>query len=142
MGLYAENFHRLRLLFAAPTLAPGLYRSSVDDGLDVLVDVQARHPYTVDMVITHAALDAETGGPTPSAQVRIYLDARVAEVQHCEPGKHLWQLLGPWPPAAVVSRHRLRMATFLQRWLVYLAERGHSRGTLERVPDAAGDADT
>src|SRR5699024_7087341 len=101
----------------------------------VLVIVQERHPYTLDMVITYASTDHDTGDPSPSAQVRLYLDANVVEVQHCEPGKHLWQLLGPWPPAAVVSRHRLRMATFLNRWLVYLAEQGHTRGTLERQPD-------
>lgn len=132
MGLYAENYHRMQRLFSAADLQAGLYRSSVDDGLDVLVRVQERHPYTVDMVITYASHDADTGMESPSAQVRLYLDAHVAEVQHCHPGKHLWQLLGPWPPAAVLSRHRLRMATFLNRWLVYLAEQGHSKGTLER----------
>ncbi len=135
MGLYGENYHRLQRLFGATRLEPGQYRSSVGDNLDVVVDVQHRHPYTLDMIITYASTDHATGNPAPSAQVRLYLDARVVEVQHCHPGKHLWQLLGPWPPAAVISRHRLRMATFLNRWLVYLAEQGHSCGTLERVDE-------
>lgn len=139
MGLYADNFHRLQRLFGARDLQPGHYRSSVDDGLDVLVTVEHRHPYTVDMVVSYASTDRDTGRLAPSAQVRLYLDANVAEVQHCHPGKQLWQVLGPWPPAAVLSRHRLRMATFLNRWVVYLTEQGHSRGTLERLPPAHGD---
>jgi uncharacterized protein YqiB (DUF1249 family) len=35
-----------------------------------------------------------------------------------------------------VLQHRLRMNGFLTRWLEYLAEQGHSVGTLER-DDAA-----
>lgn len=134
MGLYSENCHRLKRLFAVQRLEPGHYRSSVDDGMDVLVEVQQRHPYTLDLTLSYAHLDDDTGQPAPSAQLRLYLDANVAEVQHCHPGKQLWQVLGPWPPTPVMSRHRMRMASFLNRWLIYLAEQGHSLGTLERVP--------
>lgn len=133
MGLHAENFHRLRRLFAIHRLELGHYYSSVGDGLDVVLDVHHRHPYTLDASLSYAQTDAGTGQPAPSAQLRLYLDAHVAEVQHCHPGKQLWQVLGPWPPTAVMSRHRMRMATFLNRWLVYLAEQGHSLGTLERL---------
>lgn len=131
MGLHGDNFHRLKRLFAVHRLAPGQYVSSVDDGLDVLVEVHERHPYTVDLAIRYAHSDPAVASSEPSAQLRLYLDARVAEVQHCHPGKQLWQVLGPWPPPSVMSRHRVRMATFLNRWLVYLAEQGHSLGTLE-----------
>lgn len=137
MGLYADNYHRMRRLFAVQRLDPGHYRSCVDDGLDVLLEVQQRHPYTLDLSLSYAHHDQDTGLPVPSAQLRLYLDADVAEVQHCQPGKRLWQVLGPWPSASVMSRHRMRMATFLNRWLIYLAEQGHSLGTLERVGAAA-----
>ncbi|MGN6381871.1 MAG: DUF1249 domain-containing protein, partial [Dyella sp.] len=70
------------------------------------------------------------------AQLRMYHDAHVAEALHCHPGRHLWQVLGPFPPAHTVLQHRLRMNGFLTRWLEYLAEQGHSVGTLER-DDAA-----
>src|SRR3569623_959176 len=95
MGLYAETYHRLTHLFAPQQLAPGRYRSSVDDG--------------------------HTGHPTPSAQLRMYTVAHVAEALHCHPGRHLWQVLGPFPEAHTVLQHRLRMNGFLSRWLEYLA---------------------
>lgn len=133
MGLYAENYHRLTHLFAPQTLAPGRYRSSVDDGLDVHLHVQERHPYTLELELTYAFVDAQTGHPSPSAQLRMYTDAHVAEALHCHPGRHLWQVLGPFPEAHTVLQHRLRMNGFLSRWLEYLAEQGHSAGTLERI---------
>lgn len=133
MGLYAENYHRLAHLFAPQALAPGRYRSSVDDGLDVHMHVQERHPYTLELELTYGFVDANTGHPTPSAQLRMYTDAHVAEALHCHPGRHLWQVLGPFPEAHTVLQHRLRMNGFLSRWLEYLAEQGHSAGTLERI---------
>lgn len=137
MGLYAENYHRLAHLFAPQALAPGRYRSSVDDGLDVHMHVQERHPYTLELELTYGFVDENTGHPSPSAQLRMYTDAHVAEALHCHPGRHLWQVLGPFPEAHTVLQHRLRMNGFLSRWLEYLAEQGHSAGTLEQVGEAS-----
>ena len=135
MGLYAENYHRLIRLFAPQNLTPGSYVSSVDDGLDVRMDIVECHPYTVELHLTYAITDPETGSPSPSAWLRLYRDAHVAEATHCHPSKRLWQDLGPFPPAKTVFQQRMRMATFLNRWMEYLAEQGHSQGTLVRVSD-------
>ncbi len=35
-----------------------------------------------------------------------------------------------YPPPAAVLDHRMRMNTFLGKWLQYLAERGHGVATL------------
>jgi len=133
MGLYAENYHRLSRMFAPQSLALGAYRSSVDDGLDLHLEVVERHPYTTELHLTYGMADPDTGGLSPAAWLRIYSDARVAEVTHCHPGKRLWHELGPFQPAKTQFQHRMRMATFLNRWLEYLAEQGHSRGTLAAV---------
>jgi uncharacterized protein YqiB (DUF1249 family) len=133
MGLYAENHRRLARLFAPERLEVGEYVSSVDDGLDVRLSVQQRHPYTLELGLSYAVLDDVTGNPAPSAQLRSYLDARMTEALHCEPGRELWQVLGPLAPARSVMLHRLRMNGFLNRWLEYLSEQGHSLATLERL---------
>jgi uncharacterized protein len=130
MGLYAENYHRLIRLFAPQSLKPGSYISSVDDGLDVRLDIIEHHRYTVELHLTYCMADPETGVPSPSAWLRLYRDAHVAEVTHCQAGKRLYRELGPLPPAKNVFQQRMRMATFLNRWLEYLAEQGHSQGTL------------
>lgn len=134
MGLHAENYLRLVRLFAPQRLARGSYLSSIDDGLDVRLDVVECHRYTTEILLTYCMADRETGTPAPSAWLRMYRDARVAEATHCHPGQRLLRQLGPFPPAKSVFQQRMRMASFLNRWLEYLAEQGHSRGTLT-APD-------
>ena len=136
MGLYAENYHRLVRTFAPQELDTGSYLSSVDDGLDLRLDVVERHPYTLELRLTYSMADRDTGELAPSAWLRMYRDAHVAEATHCHPGKRLWRELGPFPLAKTLFQQRMRMASFLNRWLEYLAEQGHSRGTLVACHDA------
>lgn len=135
MGLYAENYHRLTRLFAPQKLAPGTYVSSLDDGLDVQLEVIERHRYTLELRLTYRLIDAVTGEMSPSAWLRLYQDAHLAEATHCHPSPHLLKVLGPFPAVRSVFQHRLRMNSFLTRWLEYLAEQGHSVGTLQRTSE-------
>lgn len=141
MGLYAENHARLMRLFAPQRLEVGYYRSSVGDGLDVRLDVLERHRYTLDLRLTYAFVDAATGEPAPSAQLRMYNDAHVAEVLACCADRRLLSRIGPLEPARSVFDKRLQRSTFLSRWLEYLAEQGHSLATLDaaRAHDSAED---
>jgi uncharacterized protein YqiB (DUF1249 family) len=131
MGLYSENYHRLARLFGPQNLALGSYRSSLDDGLDVRLDVLERHRYTLDLHLTYCFVDRETGEHAPSAQLRMYHDAHMAEVLDCRADRRLIRAIGPLQPARSVFQRRVRMSSFLNRWLEYLAEQGHSIGTLE-----------
>jgi uncharacterized protein len=131
MGMHGENYHRLARLFAPQRLVAGSYVSSVDDHLDVLLDVVEHHRYTIDLVLTYCLRDNETGGLVPSANIRMYRDARMAEVLHYHADRRLERAIGPLPPARTVFERRVRRSSFLNRWLEYLAEQGHSIGTLE-----------
>ena len=137
MGLYGENYHRLSRLFAPQRLAAGGYVSSVDDHLDVRLDVIEHHRYTIDLSLTYCFVDGETGEPSPLARLRMYRDAHVAEVLQYHADERLARALGPLPPARTVFQRRVRMNSFLNRWLEYLAEQGHSIGTLEPAPACA-----
>lgn len=133
MGLYAENYLRLQRMFRPDRLATGSYRSSVDDGLDLRLDVLERHPYTLDLRLTYDLTDPVTGQPDPSAYLRLYTDARQVEATHCYVGRRWQDALGLHPSARSVLAHRLQMNAFLNKWLDYLAEQGHSRASLVRV---------
>jgi uncharacterized protein YqiB (DUF1249 family) len=130
MGIYAENYHRLARMFAPQELETGSYFSSIDDGLDLRLDLVERHPYTLEMRLSYCMVDHDTGDPAPSAWLRMYRDAHVAEATHCRADRRLRRVIGPLPPARTEFQQRMRLATFLNRWLEYLAEQGHSRGTL------------
>jgi uncharacterized protein YqiB (DUF1249 family) len=136
MGMYGENYHRLARLFAPQRLAPGSYVSSVDDQLDVRLEVIEHHPYTLDLVLTYCFVDGRTGDLVPSAHLRMYRDAHMCEVTRYHADERLTMKLGPLPPAKSIFQRRVRMNSFLNRWLEYLAEQGHSIGTLEAVQDS------
>lgn len=136
MGLYAENYQHLMRLFAPDRLHPGRYASSIGDGLDLYLDVIECHRYTVELRMTYGILDPLTGEPDPSAYVRLYRDARQVETTHCYVGRRWQDVMGMYPPADELVSHRLRMNTFLGKWLEYLAERGHGVATLRRLDEA------
>ncbi len=130
MGLQAESYHRIERLFAVRERPLGVYTSTVGDTLDVRLEVQERHAYTLQLELTYAFHDPETGRRAPEAQIRVYTDAHLAEALHCHPGRGRWDVLDLHAPAAEILRHRLRMASFLSRWLEYLSAQGHSPFTL------------
>jgi len=140
MGLYAENFQRLTRLFEPQDLDAGHYRSEIGDGLELRLDVIEQHRYTTELRMSYAMPDPVTGEPDPSAYLRLYRDARQVEATHCYVGRRWQDVIGMYPPPAEVIGHRMRMNTFLGKWLEYLAERGHGVATLQRceVADSVG----
>jgi uncharacterized protein YqiB (DUF1249 family) len=142
MGLYGENYQRLSRLFDLSSLQPGSYLSRCPDGLDLLVEVLEVHPYTHELRISYRMRDPLTGQPDPSAYVRVYRDAKQAEVTHCYVGRQWQDVLGLRPSPKILFGHRLRMNSFLNKWLDYLAGQGHTPQTLARQSSAATDEES
>ncbi len=130
MALYAENHARLQRLFEPAGLACGEYVSSIGDGLDLRLQVLERHAYTMELRLTYGLVDPQTGLADPSAHLRLYSDARQVEATHCYAGRRWQDVIGMHPPPERLLDHRLRMNTFLGKWLQYLAEQGHGVATL------------
>ncbi len=137
MGLYAENHRKLDRLFAPGRLQAGLYVSSAAIGLPLWLEVVEQHKFTTELRLTYDVRDPVTGEPDPSAHVRLYRDARQAEATHCYVGRRWQDAIGMYPPPAELVGHRLRMNTFLGKWLDYLAGQGHGVATLRAHPPAA-----
>ena len=139
MALYTENHGRLGRLFDIRSLREGRWVSDIGDGLPVRIDVIGQHPYTTEMRLSYAMEDPVTGESDPSAYVRVYHDARQAEATHCYVGRRWQDVIGLNPPPERLLGHRMRMNTFLGKWLQYLDERGHRVATLRfegTIPDA------
>ena len=137
MALYSENHARLQRLFEPGALACGHYLSQVGDGLDVHLHVLEQHAYTTELRLSYGLVDLQTGMADPSANLRLYRDARQVEATHCYAGRRWQDVIGMYPPPQRVLHHRLRMNTFLGKWLQYLAEKGHGVATLQPPDDAA-----
>lgn len=135
MALYAENHACLQRLFEVADLGCGRYLSSIGDGLDVHIEVVEQHAYTAELRMSYGLVDPQTGMADPSASLRLYRDARQVEATHCYAGRRWQDVIGMYPPPQRILDHRLRMNTFLGKWLQYLAERGHGVGTLCEIDD-------
>jgi uncharacterized protein YqiB (DUF1249 family) len=59
---------------------------------------------------------------------------------HCHTDRRLASAIGPLRPARSIFQQRLRMSSFLNRWLEYLAEQGHSVGTIEPLTGDSANA--
>ncbi len=141
MALYTENHTRLGRLFNPASLAAGSHVSSVGDGLDLHVEVLLQHRYTTELRLTYGMADPVTGQPDPSAYLRHYHDACQLEATHCYIGRRWQDVLGMYPPPAELIGHRLRMNTFLGKWLQYLSERGHGMATLKAKAQNYGEVE-
>lgn len=135
MGLYTENFERAENLFNTSALKPGKYQSLGHDGLALMLDVIEIHAYTLELKLSYNMLDPVSGQPDPSAFIRVYRDTRQCEVTHCYVGRQWQDVLGLRPSTKVMVGHRLRMNSFLNKWLDYLDIQGHASHTLLPVSE-------
>ena len=124
MDLYERNYMLVRRLIPEIPEAGVLDVSRVEDGLDLHLSIQARHSYTSDFCLTYLFQRAGTQSEEPALQVRIYHDARAAEVL----GAHLRHL----PAFSQLNGHghadlreRWRVNRFLYKWLSYCLHQGH-----------------
>lgn len=144
MALYTENHARIARLFPVRELAPGRWVSDVGDGLPLHVDVIEQHRYTSEIRLSYAIVDPVTGEPDPSAHLRLYHDASQLEATHCYVGRRWQDVIGLNPSPQRLLGHRMRMNTFLGKWLQYLADRGHGATTLRfegPIPTPTRDED-
>ncbi len=121
MDLYERNYISLRrLLTSLPP--PGVTRvSTIPGGLDLYARVIERFPYTTELCLTYRF--QRDGGPVeePDLRIRIYHDARQAEVMSAH--------LRHWPSflagEATQLHARWHVNRFLYKWLSYCLHQGH-----------------
>lgn len=138
MALYAENHRKLERMFVPSGLEVGDYISEAGKGrgLPLRLAIIEQHKFTTELRLTYDLRDPQTGEADPSAHMRHYHDARQAEATHCYVGRRWQDVIGLHPAATDLYNHRLRMNTFLGKWLDYLAGQGHGIATLRPANQA------
>ena len=122
MELYENNYIFLRRLVPQLDGHRDAQISSVDHGPDLHLEVIERCPYTTNLLLTHCFSQHPDSESLPDLRVRIYHDARVAEVLP-EPHQPHLSLAARW------ASNR-----FLNRWLRYCLGEGHA---FEDAPERA-----
>jgi uncharacterized protein YqiB (DUF1249 family) len=125
MSLYESNYIRLSWLIPGLTAFPSTAVSEVAGDCPLHLRLHERSRYTTTLTLTYLFDEGGVAVSDPDLQIRIYHDARLAEVQAC----------ARWHRHAVLESLRSELARslgerwlrnmMLNKWLDYCVERGH-----------------
>lgn len=130
MTMFDANFKRLGWLCPMKDHA---WRSRADGSPDLFLQIIERHAYTTELRLTYFFPEGQGAKADPDAVLRVYHDARQAEIISCRPGRSFRRLHGPWVPSPDELQRRWNLNRFLAKWLDYLLARGHALDTFRPV---------
>jgi len=125
MSLYESNYIRLAALVPELHTIEGVHVSRVagDCALHLAVDERSR--YTTTIRLTYVFDDAGQPLADPDLLIRVYHDARLAEVQACARWHRHSLLEALRSQLARALGDRWLRNVMLNKWLDYCVERGH-----------------
>jgi len=140
MSLYESNY--IRLGWLVPDLAgmPQAAVSSVPGDVPLHLTVEERSRYTTTLNLTYLFEDQGAMLSDPDLQIRIYHDARLAEVQACARWHRHTLLESIRSQLGRALGDRWLRNVMLNKWLDYCVERGHRFLTPAAVSREAPDA--
>ena len=135
MSLYESNYLRLRALVGdVRAHARGEHVSRIDTDCDLHFAVIEHAPYTSTTRLTYRFENATGTLDDPDLEIRVYHDARLAEVSACGRWVRHESLEHVRAGIPVQLGERWLRNMLLNKWLDYCLERGHA------FPTAAGGA--
>ena len=125
MELYENNYIFLRRLIPQLDHGDDVMVSSISHGPDLHLAIEERCPYTTTLSLTHQFLLESAPETLPNLQLRIYHDARVAEVMPtCAPTGFAGASFKPMASRGTLA-WRWQVNRFLQRWLRFCLGEGY-----------------
>lgn len=131
----AEIFRQLLLLIPEGATYYDYFQSRVAGSPLLRMDILERHRYTHFLRLTYQFKNAEQHEIAPDAHIRMYHDARLAEVTSFNPDQGFKRLAHPWYPTQQLFQRTWRQNLALDKWLGYLLHQGHSVVSMQPVND-------
>ncbi|HKJ95340.1 MAG TPA: DUF1249 domain-containing protein [Gammaproteobacteria bacterium] len=126
MELYENNYIFMRRLVPEPDRSEDVTVSRVNGTPDLHMQILERCAYTTSLLLTHCFRSGGDPDVTPDLKVRVYHDARVAEVLPSSRLRGFSYWSGREPPASGSLQWRWEVNRFLNRWLRYCLGEGHA----------------
>ena len=130
-----EIFRQLQLLIPGQVAFYDSFMSRVDGSPLLRMDILERHPYTQFIRLTYAFDGAEEPELAPDAHIRMYHDARMAEVTSFNPDQGCRRTASPYYPHRQLFQRNWRQNLALDKWLGYLLLQGHSVASMKATSD-------
>lgn len=130
-NLQTEIYRQLQLLMPDQVALYDSFQSQVSGSPLLRMDILERHPYTHFIRLTYEFKKNEDREIAPDAHIRIYNDARLAEVTAFNPEQGFTRKAHPGYPPQQLFRRCWRQNQALDKWLSYLLHQGHSVITMQ-----------
>ena len=140
--LQTEIFRQLQLLIPDQVAHYDSFQSRVPGSPLLRMDVLERHPYTHFLRLTYEFKNDQSHENVPDAHVRMYHDARLAEVTSFNPEQGFKRLASPYFPQHQMFQRNWQQNRTLDKWLGYLLHQGHGiasmRPAAEKISQKRG----
>ena len=133
--LQTEIFRQLQLLIPDQVAYYDSFKSQVHGSPMLRMDILERHPYTHFLRLTYEFEQDEQLEVAPDAHIRVYNDARLAEVTSFNHEQGFRRLANPWYPQHQLFQRNWRQNRTLDKWLGYLLHQGHSIKSMRPATD-------
>ena len=133
--LQTEIYRQLQLLIPDQVAHYDSFQSKVSGSPLCRMDILERHPFTHFMRLTYQFGKNEQREIAPDAHIRIYNDARLAEVTSFNPEQGFRRLAHPGIPHQQIFQRCWRQNQALDKWLSYLLHQGHNVTTMQPASD-------
>jgi len=130
-----EIYRQLQLLIPEQATFYDSFHSQVPGSPVLRMDILERHPYTHFLRLTYQFEDGDEKEVAPDAHIRMYNDARLAEVTSFNPQQGFKRLAHPWYPQHQLFLRNWRQNRTLDKWLGYLLHQGHSVKSMQPSSD-------
>lgn len=130
MDIYERNYRLIMHLMPEAGQYPGELVSRCDEGPDLYIRIEEQSRYTTTLFMTHYLdIDGEHIAD-PGIQVRVYHDARQAEVMSCRL-QGFMAMDKTRKESSTILDCKSESNIFLLKWLEYLIASGHCGDSLQ-----------
>ena len=133
--LQIEIFRQLQLLIPDQVVHYDSFQSRVSGSPLLRMDILERHPYTHFVRLTYQFEKDEQSEIAPDAHIRIYNDARLAEVTSFDADQGFTRTAHASYPQHQLFQRNWRQNQALDKWLSYLLHQGHSITSMQPAND-------
>lgn len=119
---HEDNFHLLGLLLPRNLIESYNYTSSLADKPQLVVKVINKYKYTLELEFSYLF----DFGKSEKIIIKLYQDAKVAEIVYCTDVQQFIRLMGPKICPKIHKETRSVLNIFLNKWLNYLLQNNYS----------------